>query len=123
MYSIGLQVLKAKIRGFQAAGQSISYRISMSEKERKNRLWDSKRCLGTHCRNHLVAYGLLRGVQYHQIERCAANNKLNPQVILDIMLGHADRHQRFGLDLAKVQSLLADAPDAPDALAAPEKVA
>lgn len=106
MYSIGLQVLRAKLRGFHAAGSTISFRISQSEKERKNKLWDVKRQLGTHCRHHLVAYGLLRGVPYHQIERCAPSNKLNPQVILDIMLAHADWQQRRGLDLAKVQSLL-----------------
>lgn len=88
MYSIGLQVLRAKLRGFQAAGSSISHRISKSKTERKNKLWNKKRALGVHCRNHLVAYGLLRGIPYLQIEQCAPNNKLNPQVILDIMTAH-----------------------------------
>lgn len=105
-YHIGLQVLRAKLRGFQAAGSTITSRISKSEKERKNRLWDDKRRLGTHCRYHLVAYGLLRGLQYAQIERCAPQNKLNPQVVLDIMLAHADWQQKRGLDLTKVESLL-----------------
>jgi hypothetical protein len=120
MKNIGLQVLKAKLRGFHAAGHSISRRISKSEKERKNRLWDNKRSLGTHCRYHLVAYGLLRGVPYHQIEQCAPSNKLNPQAVLDIMLAHADWQQRRGLDLAKVEGLLAP-PASPQA--APEKAA
>lgn len=108
MYSIGLQVLRAKLRGFHAAGSTISSRISKSEKERKNRLWDAKRQLGTHCRHHLVAYGLLRGVPYHQIERCAPNNKPNAQVVLDIMLAHADWQQRKGLDLDRVKTLLGE---------------
>jgi len=117
MFSIGLQVLRAKLRGFHAAGSTISSRISKSEKERKNRLWDAKRQLGTHCRHHLVAYGLLRGVPYDQIERCAQNNKPNPQVVLDIMLAHADWQQKRGLDLEKVKQLLTRAQDAETASA------
>ena len=110
MKNIGLQVLSAKLRGFHAAGSSISRRISKSEKERRNRLWDEKRRLGTHCRNHLVAYGLLRGVPYHQIEQCAQNNKLNPQVILDIMQAHNVWDAKRGYvkyDLETVEKLLA----------------
>lgn len=106
MYSIGLQVLRAKLRGFHAAGSTISSRISKSEKERKSRLWDVKRQLGTHCRHHLIAYGLLRGIPYNQIERCAPNNKPNPQAVLDIMLAHADWRQKKGLDLDRVRTLL-----------------
>jgi len=87
-FPIGLQVLRAKIRGFQCAGSTIASRISKTEKERKNRLWNEKRALGNHCRAHLVAYGLLRGVPYGQIEQPAENNKLNPQVVLDIMTAH-----------------------------------
>jgi hypothetical protein len=106
-HHIGLQVLRAKLRGFHAAGSTISSRISKSEKERKNRLWDTKRKLGTHCRYHLVAYGLLRGVPYDRIERCAQENKLNPQIVLDVMLAHADWQQKRDLDLEKVKMLLA----------------
>lgn len=116
-YPIGLQVLKAKIRGFQASGSTISSRISKSEKDRKNRLWNEKRALGNHCRAHLVAYGLLRGVPYHQIERCAPNNKLNPQVVLDIMLVHNGWDPKRGLtryDLAMVEQLLSCPQAAPE---------
>lgn len=106
---IGLQVLKAKIRGFQASGSTISSRITKSEKDRKNRLWNEKRALGVHCRAHLVAYGLLRGVPYDQIEKCAPNNKLNPQVVLDIMLAHNGWDPKRGYikyDLDTVKGLL-----------------
>lgn len=106
MYNIGLQVLRAKLRGFHAAGNSISCRIYKSTKERKSKLWNAKRKLGVHCRHHLIAYGFLRGVPYNQIERCAPNNKPDAQVILDIMLAHADGRQREELSLEKVQSLL-----------------
>ncbi len=119
-YPIGLQVLRAKIRGFQSAGSTITSRIAKSEKERKNRLWNEKRALGNHCRHHLVAYGLLRGVPYGKIEKCAPNNRISPQVVLDIMLAHNGRDPKRGYakyDLETVTKLL----ESP--LAAPEKVA
>jgi hypothetical protein len=108
-YHIGLQVLRAKIRGFQASGNTITSRISGSEKERKNQLWNQKRQLGTHCRYHLVAYGLLRGVPYDQIERCAPNNQLDPQRVLEIVLAHNGWDPKRGtqqFDLEKVKKLL-----------------
>jgi len=106
---IGLQVLRAKLRGFGDTGASITSRISKSEKERKHKLWNQKRLLGTHCRLHLVAYGLLRGIPYERIERCADNNQLNPQLVLEIMLAHNGWSKERGYvtyDLAKVTSLL-----------------
>ena len=87
-YHTGLQVLRAKLRGFHAAGSTLSSRISTSHKERKSRLWNQKRSLGVHCRYHLVAYGLLRGVPYHQIERCAPTNRLDPKRLLAIIEEH-----------------------------------
>lgn len=108
-FPIGLQVLRAKIRGFQATGSTISSRISKSEKERKNRLWNEKRALGRHCRNHLVAYGLLRGVRYDQVEKCAPNNKLNPETVLAIMEIHNGWDPKRGYvkyDLETVKKLL-----------------
>ena len=109
-YPIGLQVLKAKIRGFLASGSTIASRITKSEKDRKHRLWNEKRALGTHCRAHLVAYGLLRGVPYGQIEQPSSNNKLSPQVVLEIMTLHNGWDPKRGYikyDLATVEQLLA----------------
>jgi hypothetical protein len=88
MYTIGLQVLRAKLRGFQAAGTTISSRISKSEKERKHALWNAKRELGVHCRHHLIAYGLIRGLSYAHIEKCAPNNKPDPKYVLRLMQDH-----------------------------------
>lgn len=106
---IGLQVLRAKIRGFQSAGTTITSRISKSEKERKNRLWNEKRLLGYFARHHLVAYGLLRGVPYDRIERCAQNNQLDPQRLFDIIKAHDGWDSRFPgrrFDLESVKKLL-----------------
>ena len=106
---IGLQVLRAKLRGFGDTGASITSRIAKSEKERKHDLWNQKRLLGTYCRYHLVAYGLLRGIPYERIERCAPNNQLNPQLVLDIMLQHNGWSKKMGYvkyDLEKVKELI-----------------
>ena len=116
MYHIGLQTLRAKIRGFHVAGSTIASRISKAEREKKNRLWDLKRELGVHARHHLIAYGLLRGIPYEKIERCASNNRPNPQVILGIVQAHnawvpGKVHQKY--DLPAVERLLAAQPTAP----------
>ena len=107
-HSLGLQVLRAKLRGFHAAGASITHRISKSEKERKNKLWERKRALGTVCRHHLIAYGLLRDIPYTRIERCAENNRPSPTTVFRIMLEHSNEYLRMskGLTLEKVQLLL-----------------
>jgi hypothetical protein len=105
-HNIGLQVLRAKIRGFHSAGVSLSSRISKSKKARKQRLWQAKRELGTHCRHHLVAYGLLRGVPYDRIEKCSKNNPLNTSNLLKIMVDHATMKQKQALDLHMVEGLL-----------------
>jgi len=36
----------------------------------------------------MIAYGLLRGIPYEQIERCAANNAPDPNYVLRIMQDH-----------------------------------
>ena len=113
MYTIGLQALRAKIRGFHASGSTISSRISKAHKEKKNRLWELKRALGTECRHHLIAYGLLRGVPYHEIERCAPNNRPNAREVLAIMQAHNTGFPgvpRQTYDLAAVERLLESAP-------------
>ena len=58
------------------------------------------------CRHHLIAYGLLRNIPYERIEKCAENNRPNPQLILEIMLVHADWSQKRDLNLEKVRELL-----------------
>jgi len=110
---IKLQLLKVKIRGFHATGQSIAHRISKVERERKTKLWEQKRLLGWHSRHHQVAYGLLRGIPYSKIERCAEHNGLNASMILSIMLEHFNACTGPRPDLAKVKELLSTAVTCP----------
>lgn len=104
---IGIQVLRGKIRGLQAAGETIHHRIKKCSGLFRNNLWNEKRCLGSYNRAHLVAYGILRGVPYDRIERCAPLNKPNPQMIFELVQLHGDWKQRRELTLEKVKSLLA----------------
>ena len=116
MYHIGLQSLRAKIRGFQASGITITSRIGKAQGKKKNKLWELKRALGTHQRHHLIAYGILRGVPYHEIEKCASNNRPNPQTVLNILTEHNTwvmgvPYTKY--DLAGIEQLLAAQPTAP----------
>lgn len=105
-YHIGLQVLRAKIRGFQSAGTSIHNRIRKAKGLKRNALWDKKRRLGDYNREHLIAYGLLRGVPYGSIEKCAQENKPNAERVFELMKAHGDWKVARELTLEKVQELL-----------------
>lgn len=87
-HHIGLQILRAKVRGFHVTGTTLQSRISKAKGAKKSKLWELKHRLGNQARYHLVAYGLLRGVPYDRIERCDPNNKLNPEKLLEIMVAH-----------------------------------
>lgn len=111
----GLQVLRAKIRGLQAAGISIHNRIRKAKGPKRNKLWDEKRRLGGYNREHLIAYGLLRGIPYGRIERCAEENKPNAASVFELMKAHGDWKVARELTVEKVQELLTPsaAPPAP----------
>lgn len=105
MYT-GLQVLRAKIRGLQAAGISIHNRIRKAKGPKRNKLWDEKRHLGGYNREHLIAYGLLRGIPYARIEKCSENNRPDPQRVFELVQAHADWKAKREFTLEKVKELL-----------------
>jgi hypothetical protein len=105
-YHIGLQVLRAKVRGFQAAGESLHRRIRKSSGPKRNALWNEKRRLGSYNREHLIAYGLLRGIPYERIERCADDNKPNAEKVFELMKAHGDWKVARELTLEKVKESL-----------------
>jgi len=102
----GIQVLRAKVRGLQAAGISIHNRIRKAKGPKRNKLWDDKRTLGSYSREHLIAYGLMRGVPYDRIERCAKGNQPNARTVFELMKAHADWKMARELTLEKVEALL-----------------
>lgn len=109
----GLQVLRAKIRGLQAAGTSIHNRIRKAKGPKRNRLWDEKRRLGGYNREHLIAYGLLRGIPYGRIERCAEENRPDAAKVFELMKAHGDWKVARELTVDKVKELLGPSPEPP----------
>ena len=88
MKNIGLHVLRAKICGFQLAGLKLQRWLSKVSGKKRQDLRNQKRLIGTHTRYHKVAYGILRGVPYEKIEKCAKSNRLDEKRLLQILLEH-----------------------------------
>lgn len=103
---IGLQVLRAKIRGFNAAGLSIHHHIRKAKGPKRNELWLEKRRLGCYNREHLIAYGLLRGISYERIEHCAKENQPNPSRVFELMMTHGDQVAIKDLTLERIEAIL-----------------
>lgn len=131
MYHYGLQSLRAKLRGFHASSVTLTSRMKSAQTtERRGMYQCMKHALGHSCRHHLIAYGLLRGLTYDQIERCSPQNRPSATLVLKIMLEHNGMMEvrKYGekltgggyqtYDLAKVEALLV-----PGTQAAPERAA
>lgn len=63
-----LLTLKAKIKGLAEGGCRCRKFINATSHETKAHHWDEKRSIGREARYHLIAYGLLRGLEYDTIE-------------------------------------------------------
>lgn len=77
--------LIGKIKGL--SGESRRTRISfLKNKKKESALNYQKFLLKKDTRNHLLAYGFLRGLNYKDIEKnCAFNNKPNIKAIFEII--------------------------------------
>lgn len=87
-YQPQLLVLKAKLRGFEIAKRTFMAHLRKVPKDKRgtlSRLYSAKALLRSQNRHHLVAYGLLRGIPYEQIERCHPQNKPDTKLVFDIM--------------------------------------
>lgn len=105
---VRLQALRAKVRGFHAAGVSISHRIRKASGPRRNRLWLEKRALGIHAREHLIAYCLLKGIQYEKIEgRCAKTNQPDLGRVFEIIRAHVTDRELASWTPQRLTELLA----------------
>lgn len=88
MQSDNVRALKAKIIGFQVSSLRLSRFLRKAKGEKRARLRMQKRALGDRARLHLIAYGLIRGVPYQNIERPGRFNVPEAQRILDIIKEH-----------------------------------
>ena len=82
-----LRVLKSKICGFQLESLKIRKEISRSSGIRRFDLWNMKRFIGSYARDHLIAYALIKGIPYCDIERKTTCEPL-ASVILKIIHAH-----------------------------------
>ncbi len=118
---IGLQLLRAKIRGLQLEGASIHCRIRKARGPKRDALWREKRRLGCYSREHLIAYGLLRGISYERIERCAKENRPNVASVLALMKDHGAWLLDPGFTLKDVEAMMAQVPSKePSSTSSPE---
>jgi hypothetical protein len=63
-----LLTLKAKIKGLAAEGSRTRCILQTKKGESRDHYWNLKRSIGREARYHLIAYGLLRGKLYSNIE-------------------------------------------------------
>jgi hypothetical protein len=103
---LGLQILRAKIIGFQTVGISYKKRIGKTSGDERHKLWCQKRAIGCYNREHLIAYGLLRGIPYERIEKCAEQNRPNAEKVYLLIEQHGDHKAKKEFTLQKVKSLL-----------------
>ncbi len=104
-----LRVLKSKICGFQLESLKIRKEISRSSGIRRFDLWNMKRFIGSYARDHLIAYALIKGIPYCDIERKATCEPL-ASVILKIIHAHVSYVEGRNWTLERVQKLLTRPP-------------
>ena len=71
-----LLTLKAKIKGLAASGLKTRELINKSTGKKRDGHWNIKRLIGQETRYHLIAYGLIRGKNYNQIELNSNKEKI-----------------------------------------------
>jgi hypothetical protein len=93
--STELLALKAKLCGFELASRKLRRRISNVKGMKRWSLQFRKSALGSWTREHLIAYGVLRGLAYAKIEpKCDERNKPNIDRIVSIIHAHTSSWER-----------------------------
>ena len=94
MYSVkdAVNKLREQVKESAARGADIQRRISSLQGAgtgtERHLLWNEKKAVGVRTRHLLLAYGLLRGVPYHRMERqahIAPNPSMVSRVIIEAM--------------------------------------
>lgn len=98
--------LKAKICGFEHVSKKLYKPISRTHGERKQSLRYKKHLIGITAREHMIAYGLLRGKLYSKIEpKCGKHNPLNTRKVLEIVHQHVNPWETKNWTMEKLQKL------------------
>lgn len=102
-----LLVLKSKLCGLEFTSHKFRKRIAKCSGDRRWKLRFRKMCLGVHTREHLIAYGLLRGVPYARIEgKCGNQNEPSVKAVHAIVQAHAPWNEKGKWTEAHVANLL-----------------
>ncbi len=78
-----LLTLKAKIKGLADGGARCRKFIGATSHKARDRHWNEKRSIGKEARYHLIAYGLLRGLEYDIIEPNSNKDHLKSLWVFD----------------------------------------
>lgn len=110
-----LRTLRIRNKGFAATRRAAKNDLERYKKEQNNRGIDidegvvrSYRYFAREdARYHHVAYSLLRGNKYSEIER-SCREKLDPKKLLKVLQQHLSYRERKEYDLDKVKAMLAE---------------
>ena len=72
-----LLILKAKIKGLAAEGTRTRNILRKKRGKEREKYWELKKQIGKEARYYLIAYGLLRGVSYSDIEPNSNKEQMN----------------------------------------------
>lgn len=104
-----LLTLKAKIKGLAEAGRKCNEFITHTHGLVRASHWDIKRSIGQEARYHLIAYALLRGRLYNEIEPNSNKDKvksLDFNYIAQICQRHCYWYDRGLWNPANIQRLI-----------------
>ena len=103
-----LLALKAKLCGFESVSRTLRKRVSTSVGMKRHLLRQEKLYFGKfYTREHLIAYGLLRGISYRKIERtCGKHNRPNIAYIHQIIQEHGTWEECRKFTIEHVKELL-----------------
>jgi len=93
-----LLILKGKIKGLAEEGSRCRKFIHASSKEKRSRHWDVKRSIGVEARYHLIAYGLLRGIEYDKIEPNSNKEIIKHCFDFNYLASIVQRHCRYVIE-------------------------
>jgi len=103
-----LITLKYKIKGLAESGLKTNRLIKLTTGKKRDGHWTMKRIIGEEARYNLIAYGLLRGINYKLIEPTTSQAKLSQfdfgylAQICQRHCMHSDMHKFSPVNLKKI---------------------
>jgi hypothetical protein len=110
-----LRTLRIRNKGYAATRRAAKQDLERYKKQQKNRgievdegvVMSYRHFAREDARYHHVAYSLLRGNKYSEVER-SCREKLDPKKLLEVIQRHLPYFDRKSYDLDRVKELLAE---------------